>query len=153
MPYEISTKELPPQHVALVRRATSMAVIGKDIHEGFADLMEAMAGAGVSPSGPPFVVYHGLDDQIDRIEICAPVVEPFEDRGEARGMRIPAGLVACTIHRGRFEEIGPAYQALAVWVREHDRQMAGPPREVYLTDLEATPDPASNVTEVQFPID
>lgn len=153
MAYEVQVKQLPAQHVAAVRMTASMASIAKDIHEGFADLMEAMVRAGVSPSAPPFIVYHQLGDQvIGEIEVCAPVREPFEDVGEARGARIPEAEVAWTIHRGPYDKVGAAYEALTAWIEEQGREIDGPPREVYLTDPEETPDPGDNVTEVQFPI-
>jgi hypothetical protein len=46
----------------------------------------------------------------------------------------PAITVAWTVHRGPFEEIGPTYHTVAGWTQEHGHEVAGPPREVYLTD-------------------
>jgi effector-binding domain-containing protein len=48
--------------------------------------------------------------------------------------------------------VGAAYEALTAWIAEHGRAIDGPPREIYLTDPDETPNPADNVTEVQFPI-
>lgn len=37
-------------------------------------------------------------------------------------------------------------------IQEHGHEIAGPSREIYLTDPSETPDPADYLTEIQFPI-
>ena len=74
------------------------------------------------------------------------------DDGEVVGRAEPATLVATTVHRGPYDEEGPAYQTVDAWVQEHGHASAGPAREVYLTDPDETPDPADYLTEIQFPI-
>ncbi len=72
--------------------------------------------------------------------------------GAVVGVEVPVHLVAATVHRGRYDEEGPAYAALEQWVQSHGHASAGPPREVYLTSPEDAPDPADYLTEIQFPI-
>jgi effector-binding domain-containing protein len=86
------------------------------------------------------------------IEVAAPVAVAFEDTADVRGEELPATTVAWTVHRGPFDEVGPAYHTVAGWIQEHGHEVAGPPREVYLTDPDETPDEADYLTEVQFPI-
>ena len=154
MPYEVVVKDLPAQHVAVVREHTAMATIGEDIAGGFATLGAAVGKAGATMTGAPFLVMHDVIDEETSgdIELCFPLAGAFEGEGEVRGEELPAVTVASTIHRGPSDEVGPAYHTLTGWIQEHGHEVAGPPREVYLTDPQETPDPADYLTEVEFPI-
>jgi len=154
MPYEVTVKEVTPQHVAALRRHTSLATIGDDIQQAFATLGAAVGKAGAAMAGPPFLVMPDvIDEEMDGdVELCFPLAAPFAGEGEVRGEEMPAMTVASTIHRGPYDEVGPAYHTLTGWIQEHGHEVAGPPREVYLTDPQETPDPADYLTEVQFPI-
>jgi effector-binding domain-containing protein len=154
MPYEVQVKEVPAQHVALVRRHTSFATIGSDISGGFAELGAATGRAGARIAGPSFVV---MVEEIDEeeggdIEVGFPLAGAFAGSGDVRGAELPATTVAWTLHRGPYEEVGPAYHTVTGWIQEHGHDLAGPPREIYLSDPGQTPDPADYVTEIQFPI-
>lgn len=154
MPYEVQVKEVPAQQVAVVRRHASMTTIGQDIASGFAAIGEATGRAGVPLAGPPFLtMFEVIDEESEGdIEIAFPVDAPFGGAGEVLGREDPAMTVASTVHRGAYDEIGPAYSTLAGWIQEHGHEIVGPPREIYLTDPGETPDPADYVTEIQFPI-
>ena len=154
MPYEVQVKEVPAQHVAVVRRHTSLATVGQVITRGFTELGQAVGMAGVPMVGPPFVI---MDDVIDEdtdgdIELAFLLAAPFRDSGDVHGEELPAATVAWTIHRGPYDEVGPAYHTVTGWIQEHGHEIAGPPREIYLSDPGKTPDPADYLTEVQFPI-
>jgi effector-binding domain-containing protein len=154
VPYEVVVKEVPAQRVATIRRHTSLAVIGKDVTEGFTEILAAVGRAGAGPVGPLFLVMHDvIDEETDGdVELCVPVAQPFQGGGEVRVADLPGGTVASTIHRGPYDEIGPAYHTITGWIQEHGHEFAGPSREVYVTEPQKTPDPADYVTEIQFPI-
>lgn len=154
MPYEVQVKEVPAQHVAALRKHTKMATIGPDVQAGFAAVGEAVGRSGVPMVGPPFLVMFDVIDEESEgdIEIAFPVATPFPGAGEVVGQELPAMTVASTTHRGPYDEMGPAYHTVTGWIQEHGHEIAGPPREIYLSDPSDTPDPADYVTEVQFPI-
>jgi effector-binding domain-containing protein len=81
-----------------------------------------------------------------------PVAEPTEPAGRVVAGTIPGGVVAATVHRGRYEDVGPAYRALGEWVQEHGHETAGPPRETYLVGPEQVKDPGAFRTEIAWPI-
>jgi effector-binding domain-containing protein len=150
---DVTTREVPPQHVAAVRRHTSMQTIGEDIALGFNQVDAAMETVGIRQVGRPFIVFHGRIDDVTGgdIEICSPVVTPFQGVEEVYGTEIPGGTIASTIHRGSYDDIAPAYAAVIVWIDEHGLEPAGSPREYYLNDLETTK-PDDLLTEIAFPI-
>jgi hypothetical protein len=49
-------------------------------------------------------------------------------RTRRRTGRRRSGSVAWTVHRGPFDEIGPASHTVAGWIQEHGHEVAGPPR-------------------------
>jgi effector-binding domain-containing protein len=154
MPYEVQIKDVPAQHLAVLRKHTSMATIGQDVSTGFASVGEAVGRARVPMAGPPFLVMFDVIDEESEgdVEIAFPVAMPFPGAGEVIGREEPAMTVASTTHRGPYDEVGPAYHTITGWIQEHGHEIAGPPREIYLSDPSETPDPADYVTEIQFPI-
>ena len=154
MAYEVAVKQVPPQHVAEVRRHTTIAEIGGAIGEAFGTLMTSMGKAGAQPAGPPFIVYDRFDRSAGRaeIEVCVPVGYRFLGDDAVDVTEIRGAAMATTVHRGPYDGVGPAYDALDGWIREHALVVDGPPREIFLTDPEATPDPADNVTEIEIPV-
>jgi effector-binding domain-containing protein len=154
MPYEVTVKEVPAQHVAVLRRHTALATIGTAVMEGFTTLGRTVGTAGVPMAGPPLLIMPDvIDEETDGdIELAFPLAAPFAGAGEVEGRELPAMTVASTVHRGPYDEVGPAYHTLTGWIQEHGHEVAGPPREIYLTDPQETPDPADYLTEIQFPI-
>ncbi len=82
-------------------------------------------------AGHAFAVYHGeVSEEADGpVEVGLPV-------GDAE-KRLPAGEVAYTVVEGSetdYPEILGAYDAVASWAKANGRELAGPPREVYLSE-------------------
>jgi effector-binding domain-containing protein len=154
VPYEVLVKQVPAQHVAAIRKHTSIATVGRDVQEGMAAIWSAIAPTGIPVSGPPFLLmYDELDQETGGVvEICVPVHEPFTGENGVYGREVDAATAATIVHRGPYDEVGPAYRTLTGWAREHGHEIAGPPREVYLTDPGQVPDPADYLTEIQLPI-
>ena len=154
MPYEVTTKQVPPQRVASVRVHTDLSRIGDDIGSGFAAVVGGLMAAGAQPTGAPFVVYHDvIDEQTDGdIEICVPVPPGTQvPSDDVEWKEIPGATVAATTHRGPYAEISPAYHTVTGWIQDQGHQVAGAPREVYLNDPQMVP-ADELLTEVQFPI-
>lgn len=155
MPYDVTIKTVPDQWVASWTTTTSLAAIGDDIGRGFATVVGALGAAQLAPAGIPFIVYHDvIDEQTDgAIEICIPVpANSSGASGEVEWKQVSGGTVASTVHRGPYDEIGPAYHTITGWIQDRGHQTAGPPREIYLNDPQ-TVIPEDLLTEVQFPIE
>jgi effector-binding domain-containing protein len=84
--------------------------------------------------------------------VCIPVSEPVERFGRVEPDELPGGSIATTVHHGPYEEIRPAYDAIAAWVQEHGRRLAGPPREIYLNAPDQVADPGELETLIEWPI-
>jgi hypothetical protein len=96
-------------------------------------------------SGQPFTVYAGCDkDDAQLVEVCVPTPD-------GRNL-LRAGEIAFTVAEGdecEYPRILAAYDAVSRYLDEHGFEADGPPREVYLTELDA--DGAQRM-QIVFPV-
>ena len=88
-------------------------------------------------------------------ELWAPIEQAAAEIGpDDQGLAIkciPAMTIATTIHKGPYDQVGPAYERLTTWITEQGLHPSGPPMEAYLNDPgEATPD--EYLTEIMIPV-
>jgi effector-binding domain-containing protein len=154
MEYEVHLRETQPHLAASIRGKTAWADIGLFVRSALMEVFHVAGEQGVRFAGPPYVMYHSAEateSEID-LEVGTPIAEPIEPSGRVVAATIPGGLVAATMHRGRYEDVGPAYRALGKWVQEHGHETAGPPREVYIVGPDQVRDPGALRTEILWPI-
>lgn len=106
-------------------------------------------------TGPHMAIYHDTGTGPDMLNMSVELALPFEgaavDDDQVRIHNLsPVENMACTIHRGLFEEIGRAYEALFTWVRDNGYTVAGPTREIYMNCGKG--DGPDYVTELQVPV-
>jgi effector-binding domain-containing protein len=151
MSHEVAVKTVDPQTVASHRTKTTYQQVFAAIPAGFGTVFERLQRHDVEPSGVPFTIFHRAPDADDdgEVEMCIPVAATAR-LNEVH--QIAGGPVAAVIHQGPYDEMGPAYEALATWISEHGHEIAGPTREIYMNHPD---DVASTelLTELQWPID
>ena len=150
--YEIQTKELEPQTVVSVRARCGWSEIGETLGEMLPEVWKYIRRQGVYPTGPPFALYHGFDEDAVDIEGGMPVETTLPGEGRVVSGQIPGGPVASTVHIGPYEKLVEAYDALHIWLREQGKEIAGARWESYLTDPGKVPNPAKWKTELFWPI-
>ena len=154
MTYEVHLRETQAQPAASIRGRAPWAELGSFIPGALMEVFGIAGGQGIRVAGPPYASYHSSDTteaEVD-LEVGIPVAEPIEPAGRVAAVTIPGGLVATTVHCGPYENVGPAYRALAEWVQEHGHEMTGPCREVYLVGPDQAQDPGALRTEIVWPI-
>jgi DNA-binding transcriptional MerR regulator/effector-binding domain-containing protein len=146
-------KELPAAcFVALSSTAASFTPedIGPVIKPLCAELGQRLPSAtGVQPSGRLTCFYEAAGEEV---AVQAGVEASVSAGGELNGLQVvdqPATLAATIVHRGRIEDVLPAWQALARWIDDNGHRSSGPARELY---LDCPEDPAQWVTELQEPV-
>lgn len=140
--------------VASIRTRASLATVGKEIQTAFERLGEVVGRVGLG-DGMPGIITHempaeGTDDDMD-VEILMPIRERMEPPPGIEVHVLEGGTVASTTHRGRYDQVGRAYEALTAWVPAHGRDFGGPPREFYLNDPHLVGEEEA-LTEVRFPL-
>jgi effector-binding domain-containing protein len=153
MDYVIGTHHLEPQAIVSIRGRRPQDDLPAFIKASFSDLFGRLRLLGVSPSGPPLVIYHEFGaDGIDA-EVSVPIGEPIATAGKIKSRVLPAMTVARTLHLGPYEKLGDAYTALWNWIRSHGYEVAGPVQERYLNGPGDRVAPTAYRTEIEMPVD
>ena len=126
--------------------------------ELWSDLRDLLASpAEVDPSmfgdliGATYFDAEYRDDDVE-MAIWRDYRGPFTPRHGFEIVELPSRRVAWTTHRGGFESIGRATEALGEWVAQHGRTQVGPVFNLYVVGPGRTDDPDQWVTEVNIPI-
>lgn len=124
--FDVQVKQVPEQPYESVTKHVRVDELERFVVSTIDELMTAHQLAGNA-----FTVYHGeVNEQDDGpVEVGVPVA--------AAEKTLPAGEVAYTVAVGEqttFPEIIGAYDAVAAWAKANGRELAGPPREIYLDE-------------------
>ena len=152
MGHEVKVQHRETALVLAKRLPVRLSEIGWNLGTAFGEVYGHLEAHGGDPDGPPFVIYHGLpagDEPFD-IEICAPVQHAIEPPSGWKLTELPGGTFASLLHVGPYDSVRKGYDTLLAWLGAHDLAVAGPPREVYLSDP-ATP-PEQIRTVIEFPV-
>lgn len=149
--YEVQIRTTQVQPTAVIKAMLPAEEIGPWLAKAYRALADVIAAQGTSPSGPPFARYHRRDADRITVEAGFPVVTAIEASGDVQPSYLPGGPAATTMHTGPYEEIAPAYAALASWVRDHGGTPEGDAWEIYLGNPDRQPDPVNWRTEVIQP--
>ena len=149
--YVITIEEVPEELIASVTTAATLETIGNVVQEAFRTLGTAIGRADAFGDGPPGLIVLGMGGGEMTVEVFIPVTRAVVAPTGVRVHPLDGGRVATTLHEGRYDLIGAAYQALAAWIADHRAVSSGPPRERYLNDPHAVGEDAAE-TRVEFPI-
>jgi effector-binding domain-containing protein len=152
MDYLVATHDLAEQPIVSIRERHVQAQLPDFLGRAFGQLFGHLRLLGVSPAGPPFVIYHQFGVADVDAEVSVPVSQPVSASGTIQARVLPAMIVARTLHLGRYEELAGAYAAITAWVPSHGFETAGVLRERYLNGPGEVASPAEYRTEVEVPI-
>lgn len=153
MNYDIVIKETAPSKIASIRDRISTYNAQGDLWNELAQYLDEHH---VKIIAPCYAIYHdhGFKEKDIDTEVVETVAEfgPGSDRIK---FRILEGVkeMACVIHKGPYESLHLAYNAVSVWLEKNKYQITGPVRECYLKGNWDEPDPNQWITELQFPVD
>jgi hypothetical protein len=150
MTYLIESRTLTCQDTAVVRSRVPAAQFHAWLIGVYRELDRYLTDRGVRVCGPPFARHAGHGGMVD-VEAGYPVPGPVPGKGRITASRLPGGRAAATVHHGSYEDLDPAEQAVADWLRKRGLVAAGPPWDVYYTNLAAQPDNAVGRTDVVVP--
>ena len=77
---------------------------------------------------------------------------PLRAEGRVEPGELPGGRAAITVHRGAYDELQNAHDAIGDWVLAHDHDPGGPVWEVYVSGPQQHDDPARWETKVVWPL-
>ena len=149
----IETVELSEVKAMTVSKAgLTVEEIGPWMGEVLPAVFGHVMGNGGAPSGMPFALYDMVGDHIFDVEAGLPVAAHVAETDEIKQSTLPAGPAAKLTHLGPYESLSAAHTMLHKWMEENEREAAGRPWEVYVTDPGKEPDNTKWVTEVFYPL-
>ena len=151
MEYEIKLLDLPAQPVLVMRAVLPVEKLPEFFGKAFGGIMAYLGEIGEAPSGMPFGAYYNLDMSALEVEAGFPVAHKLPDKGEVLCKEIPAGKFISTVHRGAYDTMVPAYEAMTEWAKAKHLEPSGVAYEYYLNDPNAGPSIVAE-TEVRFSV-
>ena len=144
--YHVIVMPDPEQTVFGIRRFTPVS----QFHDLFQELRREIAQRGLKQAGAVQMLYHSenFDYENADVEVQA-VVEP----GPGATVKPAYPTCATVLHKGSYDGIPGAYEALAAWMADHpEYRICGPAIDRYLNDPDTTP-PEQLETGLLFPIE
>jgi len=152
--YDVVIKQVEPQLVAGVRDTLANY---PEVGRLFDEVYGYLARQGVS--GPDLIgaaIWH--DDELKSSDIDGEAVvylkQSIPEGERVKIYKLPGATMASVIHKGAFNALNKAYEAVLYWIEANGYKIVGPNREVYLYCPEPVrQDDESYVTEIQFPVE
>lgn len=152
MTYTIHKTNLEPQPALVARRHIKPTEIAPALGEMFQQVAVYLQQHGIAPAGAPFAQYVTMGRDQWTIEAGFPVAAHAAAEGAVSSATLPGGPAAVTVHSGPYDQLPHAHIAVNEWLKAEALQPSGPPRESYITDPGALPNPQDWKTEVIFPL-
>ena len=148
MAYEVTVETLRPRTLAAVSRRVAMNDVGKEFKPAL-DQVWAFLGKnpGLRSDGHNVFLYHHEKPEIMPVDFGVEVVRSFSGEGEVQCVTTPAGEAAVVVHRGPYEQMRAAHQALHQWCAANRRTIGGHSLEIY---GDWSDDPARLETTIQY---
>jgi effector-binding domain-containing protein len=143
-PYEISVQVVRTRPTAVIAGRTTWAEFPGLWRLLLDEVYAVLARNGEPRPGCNVMLY--LDD-VPHVEVGVEVAAAFAPSGAVICSALPAGPAATTVHRGPYDQLDAAHQAVRAWCAAQGHELAGPRWEVY-GDWRA--DPAELETTVSY---
>ena len=144
----ISVQTVQPRKLAAVRREGVPGAVGSAWRPALDKVWDFIhRQPGLRTDGHNIFLYHH-PIQPGAALVCdfgVEVTRTFETAGEVYATETPAGEVAVAVHRGPYNHMDDAYQAIENWMAANRRESAGYSWEIY---GDPTPDPADTETTI-----
>jgi effector-binding domain-containing protein len=125
--YEVSRVEVPARPTAVVAQETTWDAFAK-LWPALLDQVYSVVRELDQKGWTNVMLY--LDDQ-PSVEVGVLLEVPFEGDGRVVASELPAGEVATTMHRGPYERVGDAHDAVMGWCAAEGLERTGVRWEIY----------------------
>jgi hypothetical protein len=150
MPVSVNVQTVHPRKLAAVRREVPPGAVGAAWGPALGMVWPFIRSQpGLWTSGHNIFLYHHPIQPGGPIlcDFGVEVTRSFETAGEVYATETPAGEAAVAIHRGPYNRLNEAYDAIKEWMAVNRRESAGHSWEIY---GDPTPDPADTETTVLY---
>lgn len=140
------------QQTAIIHVTVPRAEIRNVMGPGLAELREAVAAQGITPTGPWYTRHLRMDPEVFDFEIGVPVPTPVVPTGRVKPGELPAARVARTVYHGAYEGLPAAWGEFDAWIAANGHTPAPDLWECYLAGSEPGADPDRLRTELTRPL-
>ena len=151
--YDVVIKQTEPQLVAGVRDTLpNYPAVGRLFDEVYGYLARSGVN-GLTEIG--VAIWHDEEYKTSDIDGEAAVYlkQPIPEGERVKVYQLPAATMAGVVHKGAYNRLNQAYEAIGHWIEANGYKIVGPNREVYLYCTQPVrQDDDSYVTEIQFPV-
>jgi len=150
MPVSVSVQTVHGRKLAAVRREVAPGAVGGAWKPAL-DKVWAFVRThpGLRTDGHNIFLYHHPTQPgaLMPCEFGVEVTRTFETAGEVYAAETPKGEAAIAVHRGPYDRMNEAHEAIREWMAANQREFAGHSWEIY---GDPTPDPADTETTVVY---
>jgi len=128
---DVAMEQLEPQPVLSIRATVQIVDLVQAQDDRLRALSSYLQQCGAQLAGPPFMRYHTFTQTETDLELGIPVVAPIAGEGRIAAGELSGGPAISTWHIGAHDRLAEAYARMQAWLKEHGREPAGAPWEVY----------------------
>lgn len=150
MPVSVNLHTVHPRKLAAVRREVAPGAVGSAWGPAIGKVWDFVRSQqGLWTDGHNIFLYHHPTQPGAPIlcDFGVEVTRTFETVGEVYATETPGGVAAVSVHRGPYNRMNEAHDAIRKWMAANRREPAGHSWEVY---GDPTPDPADTETTVVY---
>lgn len=140
----VELQNVHPRKLAAVRRDVAPGAVGSAWKPALDKVWEFLRSQpGLRTDGHNIFLYH----HPTQCDFGVEVTRTFETAGEVYATETPAGEAAVAVHRGPYNRLNEAHDAIRKWMAANGRESGGHSWEIY---GDPTPDPADTETTVVY---
>jgi effector-binding domain-containing protein len=149
MPVSVSLQTVHPRKLAAVRREVAPGAVGSAWGPALDKVWEFIRSQpGLRTDGHIFLYHHPTQQGAPILcDFGVEVTRTFETAGEVYATETQGGEAAVAVHRGPYNRMNEAHDAIGKWMAANRRESAGQSWEIYGDPM---PDPADTVTTVVY---
>jgi len=150
MPVSVNLQTVHPRKLAAVRREVAPGAVGSAWGPALGKVWEFIRSQpGLRTDGHNIFLYHHPAQPGAPIlcDFGVEVTRTFESAGEVYATGTQGGEAAVAVHRGPYNRMNEAHDAIRKWMAANRRESAGHSWEIY---GDPTPDPADTETTVVY---
>jgi effector-binding domain-containing protein len=149
MVFSVSVQNVQPRKLAAVRRSAAPGEVGAAWGPALGKVWPFLRSQpGLWTDGHNIFLYHHPTEGGTIVcDFGVEVTRTFETAGEVYATETPGGEAAIAVHRGPYDRMNEAHDAIRKWMSASGRESAGHSWEIY---GDPTPNPADTETTVVY---